>query len=319
MSLYSKKTMEHFQNPQNVGEFGKNEKNIGTGIVGSPECGDVMRLQIKVDPESTIIEDVRFKTFGCVSAIAASSLIATKIKGLSISEALNIVNKDIADELALPAIKLHCSVLAEQAVKNAIIDYSRRKDNNDITADDATPHHNYIEQNDAHHPKRYHHNSTKNTHNTSSQCDRGRSCRITQCNHRATCSAAAAEGVVTPPSSTYNDIHITITPPAITKILNYISQQNNIYCGVRIGIHFNTGCSGAGYSFEYVKHQDINEADKQIKLNNNVILLIAEDAYSYLQGVLVDYVDNGINAGFVFHNPNAHTVCGCGQSFSIKK
>ena len=124
---YSDKLIDHFENPRNIGAFGKTEENIGTGLVGAPACGDVMKLQIKVDVDG-IIEDAKFKTFGCGSAIASSSLITEWVKGKTLHEAATINNTDIAKYLSLPPVKIHCSVLAEDAIKAAIADYqSKRK------------------------------------------------------------------------------------------------------------------------------------------------------------------------------------------------
>ena len=123
---YSQKVVEHFTNPKNVGTLNKDSKNVGTGLVGAPECGDVMRLQIEVDETSGIITDAKFKTFGCGSAIASSSLATEWLKGKSIDQALAIDNMDIVEELALPPVKIHCSVLAEDAIKGAIADYKRK-------------------------------------------------------------------------------------------------------------------------------------------------------------------------------------------------
>jgi Fe-S cluster assembly scaffold IscU len=123
---YSQKVLEHFENPRNVGTLDKSKKTVGTGLVGAPECGDVMRLQIEVDEESGLIKDAKFKTFGCGSAIASSSLATEWLKGKSIDEALAIDNMDIVEELALPPVKIHCSVLAEDAIKAAIKDYQSK-------------------------------------------------------------------------------------------------------------------------------------------------------------------------------------------------
>jgi nitrogen fixation protein NifU and related proteins len=120
---YSKKVLEHYENPKNVGSFSKDETNVGTGLVGAPSCGDVMKLQIKVNPNTEIIEDVKFKTFGCLSAIAASSLATERIKGKTLEEAQQIKNVEIVNELSLPPVKIHCSVLAEDAIKKAVSDY----------------------------------------------------------------------------------------------------------------------------------------------------------------------------------------------------
>jgi len=128
---YSEKLLDHFKNPKNVGTLDKSSANVGTGLVGAPECGDVMRLQIEVDNESGVIKDAKFKTFGCGSAIASSSLATEWLKGKTINEAVAIDNMDIVEELALPPVKIHCSVLAEDAIKSAIADY---KEKNGITA-----------------------------------------------------------------------------------------------------------------------------------------------------------------------------------------
>ncbi len=122
---YSEKVLDHFSNPRNVGTLDKSKKNVGTGLVGAPECGDVMRLQIEVD-ESGIIKDAKFKTFGCGSAIASSSLATEWLKGKPIQEALEIDNMAIVEELELPPVKIHCSVLAEDAIKAAIEDYKKK-------------------------------------------------------------------------------------------------------------------------------------------------------------------------------------------------
>jgi nitrogen fixation NifU-like protein len=120
---YSEKVIDHYSNPRNVGTLDKGSPNVGTGLVGAPECGDVMRLQIQVNPDTGVIEDARFKTFGCGSAIASSSLATEWLKGKSVDQALTIDNMDIVEELALPPVKIHCSVLAEDAIRAAINDY----------------------------------------------------------------------------------------------------------------------------------------------------------------------------------------------------
>ena len=125
---YSDKVLDHYKNPRNVGSFDKSAQNIGTGMVGAPECGDVMKLQIKVNEESGLIEDAKFKTFGCGSAIASSSLATEWVKGKTLAEALAIKNTDIVKELSLPPVKIHCSVLAEDAIKAAITDWKKKHD-----------------------------------------------------------------------------------------------------------------------------------------------------------------------------------------------
>ena len=123
---YSDKVIDHYENPRNVGAFDKGDDTVGTGMVGAPACGDVMKLQIKVDPATGRIEDARFKTYGCGSAIASSSLVTEWVKGKTLDEALTIRNTQIAQELALPPVKIHCSILAEDAIKAAVNDYKTR-------------------------------------------------------------------------------------------------------------------------------------------------------------------------------------------------
>ena len=125
---YSEKVIDHYNDPRNVGSLEKNDENTGTGLVGAPECGDVMKLQIQVNPETNEIVDAKFKTFGCGSAIASSSLATEWVKGKSIDEAMSIKNTEIVEELSLPPVKIHCSVLAEDAIKAAITDYRKRKE-----------------------------------------------------------------------------------------------------------------------------------------------------------------------------------------------
>jgi nitrogen fixation NifU-like protein len=127
---YSDKVIDHYNNPRNMGSFEKTEENVGTGIVGAPECGDVMKLQLKIN-DNGVIEEARFKTFGCGSAIASSSLATEWVKGKTIDEALQIKNTDIVSELNLPPVKIHCSVLAEDAIKSAINDYKTKKTQKD--------------------------------------------------------------------------------------------------------------------------------------------------------------------------------------------
>ncbi len=123
---YSDKVIDHFNNPRNMGSFKKEEEGVGTGMVGAPECGDVMKLQIKVDPATGLIEDAKFKTFGCGSAIASSSLVTEWVKGKTLDQAMTIRNTQIAEELALPPVKIHCSILAEDAIKAAVADYRKK-------------------------------------------------------------------------------------------------------------------------------------------------------------------------------------------------
>jgi len=123
---YSEKVVDHYENPRNVGSFDKGDDTVGTGMVGAPACGDVMKLQIKVNPVTGLIEDAKFKTYGCGSAIASSSLVTEWVKGKSLDDALTIKNTHIAEELALPPVKIHCSILAEDAIKAAVNDYKAK-------------------------------------------------------------------------------------------------------------------------------------------------------------------------------------------------
>jgi nitrogen fixation protein NifU and related proteins len=126
---YSEKVVEHYENPRNVGSFAKGDEDVGTGMVGAPACGDVMKLQIKVNPATGVIEDARFKTYGCGSAIASSSLVTEWVKGKTLDQAASIKNSQIAEELALPPVKIHCSILAEDAIKAAVEDYKKKHTN----------------------------------------------------------------------------------------------------------------------------------------------------------------------------------------------
>ena len=127
---YSDKVIDHYENPRNVGSFSKDDPSVGTGMVGAPACGDVMKLQIKVDNDTGIITDAKFKTYGCGSAIASSSLVTEWVKGKTLDQAGSIKNSEIAEELALPPVKIHCSILAEDAIKAAVADYRNKHDLN---------------------------------------------------------------------------------------------------------------------------------------------------------------------------------------------
>jgi nitrogen fixation NifU-like protein len=134
---YSNKVIDHYENPRNVGSLSKEDPNVGTGLVGAPECGDVMKLQVKVNPDTGVIDDAKFKTFGCGSAIASSSLATEWLKGKTVDQALAIKNTDIVTELSLPPVKIHCSVLAEDAIKAAINDYKKKQSSSAKTAEKA--------------------------------------------------------------------------------------------------------------------------------------------------------------------------------------
>ena len=134
---YSEKVIEHYEKPRNVGTLDKEDPNVGTGLVGAPACGDVMRLQIRVNPETNVVEEAKFKTFGCGSAIASSSLVTEWVKGKTIDEALSLKNSQIVEELNLPPVKIHCSVLAEDAIKSAIADFRKKQQARQNTAEPA--------------------------------------------------------------------------------------------------------------------------------------------------------------------------------------
>jgi nitrogen fixation NifU-like protein len=135
---YSDKVIDHYENPRNVGSLPKDDVNVGTGLVGAPECGDVMKLQVRVNPETGVIDEAKFKTFGCGSAIASSSLATEWLKGKTVDQALAIKNTDIVNELALPPVKIHCSVLAEDAIKAAIADYQKKREETQVKEPVAT-------------------------------------------------------------------------------------------------------------------------------------------------------------------------------------
>ncbi|HEX8089201.1 MAG TPA: Fe-S cluster assembly scaffold IscU [Blastocatellia bacterium] len=135
---YSDKVVDHYNNPRNVGNLDKKDPSVGTGLVGAPECGDVMKLQLKINPETNVIEDAKFKTFGCGSAIASSSLATEWVKGRTVDQALEIKNTQIVKELNLPPVKIHCSVLAEDAIKAAIRDYQTKQGKTQEKADEIT-------------------------------------------------------------------------------------------------------------------------------------------------------------------------------------
>jgi len=124
---YSDKVIDHYENPRNVGTLDKDDASVGTGLVGAPACGDVMRLQLRINPETDVIEDAKFKTFGCGSAIASSSLVTEWVKGKTVTQAMELTNTQIVEELNLPPVKIHCSVLAEDAIKSAIADFRKKQ------------------------------------------------------------------------------------------------------------------------------------------------------------------------------------------------
>jgi nitrogen fixation NifU-like protein len=137
---YSSKVIDHYENPRNVGSLPKDDTHVGTGLVGAPECGDVMKLQVRINPDTGVIDEAKFKTFGCGSAIASSSLATEWLKGKTVDQALEIKNTDIVNELALPPVKIHCSVLAEDAIKAAIADYRKKQDEGKVAVGASASH-----------------------------------------------------------------------------------------------------------------------------------------------------------------------------------
>ena len=243
---YSEKVIDHYENPRNVGSFDKGDDTVGTGMVGAPACGDVMKLQIKVNPATGLIEDAKFKTYGCGSAIASSSLVTEWVKGKSLDEALTIKNTQIAEELALPPVKIHCSILAEDAIKAAVNDYKAKT---------ARPARQRSALSHGGHPDR------------SGGAPR----------HRAT------------------------------------SRKRGKGVGVRLGVK-TTGCSGLAYKLEYadeVAPEDI------VFEGHGVKVLVDPKSLPYIDGTELDFVREGLNEGFKFHNPREKDRCGCGESFRV--
>ena len=247
---YSEKVVDHYENPRNVGSFDKGDDTVGTGMVGAPACGDVMKLQIKVNPDTGLIEDARFKTYGCGSAIASSSLVTEWVKGKTLDEAATIKNTQIAEELALPPVKIHCSILAEDAIKAAVQDYKSR--------------------------------------------------------HVQPPLPPARRIEVEIPMS------VTLTEAAARHVSRYISRRGK-GVGVRLGVK-TTGCSGLAYKLEYaddVAPEDVIFEDHGVKV------LVDPKSLPYIDGTELDFVREGLNEGFKFHNPREKDRCGCGESFRV--
>ena len=217
---YSNKVIDHYENPRNVGSLPKEDPNVGTGLVGAPECGDVMKLQVKVNPETGVIDDAKFKTFGCGSAIASSSLATEWLKGKTVEEALAIKNTDIVEELALPPVKIHCSVLAEDAIKAAINDYKKKQSADKTAAADV------------------------------GSADGVRTAFPLQ---RRVVVGPAFDG---PCRSAANGVssmgHIEISETAARKIRTLMSKQGIDDGGLRVGVK-GGGCSGLSYTFAWEK------------------------------------------------------------------
>jgi|GEM_PF-36865 len=287
---YNRKVMKHFENPQNVGSFASEEQNIGTALVGAPECGDVMRLQIKVN-DGGVIEDVRFQTFGCLSAIASSSLITEKIKGLTLDEALNVTDKEIAEELNLPKIKKHCSVLAEHSIRKAIQDYKRNKDGGRIG--------DFSDEMAFDRPR------SRGNEEVQLIGD----CPPIQ--NKELCGQLDADVVNKANLQDLSSYGITVTPSALKRIKSLLSLKEAI--GIKISVKYG-GCSGLSYFLEYVDNGDGLEDKICI---DDATIFIDKKSIMYLIGTEIDYEDGMMRSGFLFKNPNALKKCGCGSSFGV--
>ena len=250
---YSAKVVEHYENPRNVGSFDKGDDTVGTGMVGAPACGDVMKLQIKVNPETGLIEDAKFKTYGCGSAIASSSLVTEWVKGKSLDQALTIKNTHIAQELALPPVKIHCSILAEDAIKAAVSDYRAKNAVGQV---------------------------------------------------RDSASATAAE--------THATWRVTLTEAAARHVTRYLGKRGK-GVGVRLGVK-TTGCSGLAYKLEYA---DASQPEDLVFEDHGVKVIVDPKSLPYIDGTELDFVREGLNEGFKFHNPREKDRCGCGESFRV--
>jgi len=276
---YSDKVVDHYNNPRNVGSLDKKDPNVGTGLVGAPECGDVMKLQMKVNPDTRVIEEARFKTFGCGSAIASSSLATEWVKGKTVEEALAIKNTDIVRELSLPPVKIHCSVLAEDAIKAALGDWKKKQGEAEAkSAESATTRTNRIRR-----PK-----SLVGWHG--SQRDIGSSRGVTR----------------------INMIHVT--EKAAAKIRELL-QKDGVPAesgGLRVGVQ-GGGCSGLTYAMRL--DTEARNRDKVFE-ENGARIFVDPKSYLYLHNTTLDYLEDLMKQGFVFQNPQATRSCGCGSSFT---
>ena len=243
---YSEKVVDHYENPRNVGSFDKGDDTVGTGMVGAPACGDVMKLQIKVNAGT--IEDAKFKTYGCGSAIASSSLVTEWVKGKTLDQALTIKNTHIAEELALPPVKIHCSILAEDAIKAAVNDYK----------------------------------------------------------------AKTIVGGLRRSRRRRDFMAVTLTEAAARHVTRYMTKRGK-GVGVRLGVK-TTGCSGLAYKLEYA---DEFAPEDTVFEGHGVKVLVDPKSLPYIDGTELDFVREGLNEGFKFHNPREKDRCGCGESFRV--
>ena len=288
---YSTKVLDHYENPRNVGSFDKSDDSVGTGMVGAPACGDVMKLQIKVN-ESGVIEDARFKTYGCGSAIASSSLVTEWVKGKTLDEALTIRNTQIAEELALPPVKVHCSILAEDAIKAAVQNYKEKH---------SVP------------PRR---RRTENEYGPPRSAARfpsghaGGPAEPDPWHRDGAISVSCVAGGASAPWK--NNMSVTLTQKAANHIGRYL-QKRGKGIGLRLGVR-TTGCSGMAYKLEYV---DEAAPEDMVFESFGVNVYVDPKSLAYLDGTELDYAREGLNEGFKFRNPNEKATCGCGESFTV--
>ena len=275
---YSDKVIDHYNNPRNVGQMDKSSDAVGTGLVGAPECGDVMRLQIRVNPETQVIEEAKFKTFGCGSAIASSSLATEWVKGKTVAEAMEIKNTDIVKELALPPVKIHCSVLAEDAIRAAIGDWKKK---NGVSRDGRCFARSSREVSDAWRTRRIRTRRAGPPVATRHCRQAGRGGHATR---GGTHSLAMAKEGISPDDG-----------------------------GLRLGI-LGGGCSGLSYTIRFDTQP--RERDRIFTYDGDVRVFIDPKSFIYLNGMVLDYEETLMRQGFNFINPNSKKSCGCGCSFT---
>ena len=272
---YSDKVIDHYKNPRNVGSLPKDDANVGTGLVGAPECGDVMKLQVKVNPDTGVIDDAKFKTFGCGSAIASSSLATEWLKGKTVDQALAIKNTDIVDELSLPPVKIHCSVLAEDAIKAAIADYKKKQ--GEAKGEGAVA------------------GDMRNRMPERSACSIG--VEIDGINRCSRCRLNCVD------DPDYRRCR--------AKIKSLMSKQGITDGGLRVGVK-GGGCSGLSYTFSWERQARLGD---EVFEGHGAKIFVDRKSHLFLDGTVLDYDTALLTKGFVFNNPNAKQTCGCGSSF----
>ena len=282
---YSEKVIDHYNNPRNVGQLDKASTEVGTGLVGAPECGDVMRLQIRVNPETQVIEEAKFKTFGCGSAIASSSLATEWIKGRTVDDALAIKNTDIVKELSLPPVKIHCSVLAEDAIRAAIGDW-KKKNGNAVAA--------------------------VSRDRCCGALKKRKVCRTPYPLERSL-HLRPSRRKASKPAAAQNQ-GLQVTEKAIKRIRLAMAKEgiSPEEGGLRLGV-MGGGCSGLSYSIKFDTRP--RERDRIYEFDG-VRVFVDPKSFLYLHGMTLDYEETLMRQGFNFINPNSTRSCGCGSSFS---